>query len=188
MDADAITREPLERYSRSPKGLDDQKKCIWAVAMRLMQAGDPDASAHVSMVGQRIGLREREIQSAITNAAKRTGWEAPRHSRVSASIVSTDTREPEPDIREPGESADAWAGPGWRERNRPERCERPERCGAHASPDSYWYCEHPECPECAAYAEWPATHELDLWWGYYICTEDTEIDPVNGLRVARSGE
>ncbi len=67
-------REPLERWERSPKAEANAKSCIWACAIRLMKAGDPDANAHISMVGHRIGLSEYEINSAIRNAAKRTGW------------------------------------------------------------------------------------------------------------------
>jgi len=74
MDTDAITRQPIARYERSHKSLDDAKKCIWACAMRLMEARDPDAPAHITMIGTRMNLPEREVQDAIRNAAKRTGW------------------------------------------------------------------------------------------------------------------
>jgi hypothetical protein len=74
MDADEITQQALEYYERSAKTLEDQKNCIWVCAMRLMKARDPEATAHVSMIGHRIGLSEYEINSATTNAAKRTGW------------------------------------------------------------------------------------------------------------------
>jgi hypothetical protein len=75
MDTDEIIQGPLDRFERSPKHLDNAKACIWACAMRLMQAGDPDAPAHISMVGQRIGLPDREVNDAIKNAAKRSHWQ-----------------------------------------------------------------------------------------------------------------
>jgi hypothetical protein len=157
MDADEITREPLARFNRSPKALDDQKRCIWAVAMRLMEASDPDAGAHVSMVGQRIGLNDREVSSAITNAARRTGWEAPRSPQVSANTVSNG-------IQELGDWADPWdTTPSWAEANRPERCDPPENHG-----HSGWPEDHPECAQCVKDAEWHAAHKRDHYWGFYV--------------------
>ncbi len=94
MDTDEITRQALEYYERSAKTIDDQKKCIWVCAMRLMRARDPDASAHVSMIGHRIGISEFEITSAITNAAKRTGWNDAKPAKPAESPESPgDVRE-----------------------------------------------------------------------------------------------
>ncbi len=94
MDADEITQQALEHYERSAKTLDDKKKCIWVCAMRLMKARDPEATAHVSMIGHRIGLSEYEINSATANAAKRTGHTDATPATPAASA------EPSGDVRE----------------------------------------------------------------------------------------
>jgi hypothetical protein len=71
---DEITREPLERYERSAKTYGDKKDCIWGCALRLMEAHDPDATAHISMIGHRIGVGDYDIRTVTRNAARRTGW------------------------------------------------------------------------------------------------------------------
>jgi hypothetical protein len=145
MNTDEITREPLERWERSPRQLDNSKACIWACAMRLMQAGDPDAPAHISMVGHRLSLSEREVNSAIKNAARRTGWQEPKPKPVSevSEIGSADD--------------DPWKLP--RACGRPKACKVPEHAMTHSWPE-----DHPECAECASLAEWFAAHRYDSRW------------------------
>ena len=151
MNTDEITREPLERWERSPRRLDNSKACIWACAMRLMNAGDPDAPAHISMVGNRIDLSEREVNDAIRNAASRTGWHE-----------SKPNPEPKPvsDVSEIGDADDAWNRPVFVE---PKACEVPQHVMTHGWPD-----EHPECAECTILGAWFAAHEYSSRWLYWV--------------------
>lgn len=150
MNTDEITREPLDRWAKSPKRLNNSKACIWACAVRLMEARDPDAPAHISMVGNRIGLPEREIRDAIKNAARRTRW-APGEPEPKAEPVS--------DVSEIGSGDDAWSRP--LDRVRPESFEPPEH--SHGFPE-----DHPECADCVNSAEWFTAHEYDHYWACWV--------------------
>jgi hypothetical protein len=101
MNTDEITREPLECWERSEKTLFYKKRTIWACAMRLMEAGDPDAIAHITAVGHKIDLDQYEIDSAKRNAAKRTGWTEP------AAENSAPDQNRSPDVTKVGESRDS---------------------------------------------------------------------------------
>jgi hypothetical protein len=94
MNVNEITREPLDRFQRSPKRKAEAEKCIWACAIRLMEANDPEAPAHIAMIGQRIGLSDRDVSSAVKNAAKRSGWKPP------ASVAVETTKAPGSDVQE----------------------------------------------------------------------------------------
>lgn len=156
MDVDEITRKPLERFERSPKTQGDKKNCIWACAMRLMEAHDPEASAHVSMIGHRIGLNEYEISSATRNAARRTGWADAKPAKPES-----------PDVREIGDNSDdPWDMPPVNPA--PEACKTPDECPVHALPGDWWPSDFPDCPHCSAAEQWFMTHELDHRSGRYV--------------------
>jgi hypothetical protein len=153
MDTNEITREPLERWERSPRRLNNSKACIWACAMRLMEAGDPDAPAHISMVGNRIGLPEREINDAIKNAARR--------ARRAPDAAPKPEPGPGSDDSEIGCDDDAWNRPP--DRVAPDACEVPQHAKIHGWPE-----DHPECADCPIVAEWFASHEYDEFWMYWV--------------------
>jgi hypothetical protein len=90
MDTDAITAPPLKYWERSQKRRADADKCLWACAMRLMEANDPDAPAHISMVGNRIGLPDSSVSTTIKNAAKRTHW---KPTAIAAEASNSDVSE-----------------------------------------------------------------------------------------------
>jgi hypothetical protein len=163
MNTDEITNEVLGRWERSPRRLENSKNCIWACAMRLMDAGDPDAPAHISMVGNRIGLPEREINSAIRNAAKRTGWQEPKPEPKP---------EPRSDVAEIDDDDEfAWNAAGdaaWKNTSeaQPQRCEVPKHLDIHGWPE-----DHPECAQCTVVDAWFATHRYSQRWMYWVETQ-----------------
>jgi hypothetical protein len=127
--------------------------------MRLMEAGDPDAPAHISMVGNRIGLPEREINDAIRNAARR--------SRRAPGAAPQPKAEPESDVSEIGSCDDVWSRRP--DDGRPESFEPPEH--NHGFPE-----DHPECADCVNSAAWYAAHEYDQHWMCYVAKRTAADD------------